>query len=378
MPTYQYAISGITDVLLRENPFFYEALPSSRHRAGGDKNPGCGVFLEGVAEFLKNHLQILEEHYGEKIETIRIILEKHGAFYHPCRVILNNLAHRPLAVNGAVTDEARTVMKKEVAALQNLWSQGMGKALPEVFFTEDLILDEEGRASFFAAPWFEGFCEFHWSLQKKTLEILLWEDGGEQKLMKKEALQSLFQQAAAILTRAYDFDCFRQIFPWHHAAGDFVARVQGLDVDVRLITVRQYENLFSLDPGGAEFSDKVEALMYFLWNMLLRMRLDRLDGIGELVWAPDFVVPSAISGFFEGLSEKAARREDIAIVMEALPDIVLAGGEEGLFETHEEIVSAYNPKAPEIGLIRDHLRSHTNLVHEIFRQQKREKRSSDA
>ena len=34
------------------------------------------------------------------------------------------------------------------------------------------------------------------------------------------------------------------------------------------------------------------------------MRIDKLDGMGDPVWAGDFVLPAVLSGFFEGLRQK--------------------------------------------------------------------------
>jgi hypothetical protein len=34
------------------------------------------------------------------------------------------------------------------------------------------------------------------------------------------------------------------------------------------------------------------------------MRLDKLDGISDVVWADDFCVDATITGFFEGLEKK--------------------------------------------------------------------------
>ena len=50
----------------------------------------------------------------------------------------------------------------------------------------------------------------------------------------------VYRQAAFILTLYYDVETFEQIFPWHHAAGDFVVKADEGAVDVRLVTARQY------------------------------------------------------------------------------------------------------------------------------------------
>lgn len=93
---------------------------------------------------------------------------------------------------------------------------------------------------------------------------------------------------------------FSQIFPWHHAAGDFVVRFRDPGLDVRLVTVRDFRPMF--DAGATEAPRWfLEALLLFFLNLTIRMRLDRLDGVGDLVWADQWVLLAAIEGFFQGL-----------------------------------------------------------------------------
>ena len=88
---------------------------------------------------------------------------------------------------------------------------------------------------------------------------------------------------AAILTGYFDTRSFAQIYPWHPAAGDFIARIAGDGVAVRLVAARQYGPLV-----GPPDLPPEEALLFFFLNLTLRLRVDRLDGVGEVAWAgPD-------------------------------------------------------------------------------------------
>ncbi|WP_144682142.1 hypothetical protein [Desulfobotulus alkaliphilus] len=368
MTLYSYGISGMGDRVFPSDPLYSHLLPAGTDL---DTDIQCGVFLKGVAHFLNEHLGAIEGIYGEKIEKIHIVLEKHGAFYHPCRVLINERAGQPLVVNGAVSEAGIRTMATEIKALGKLKNKAV-RGIPEVYFSGEGELEGGKRASFFSAPWFEGFCEFHWSgLKNGSLEMQVWQDDGSRSALQEKEVSDLFRQAASILTQAYDFNTFDQIFPWHHAAGDFVVCPDSDRLDVRLITVRQYTSLISMDSEEADLSDKLEGLFHFLWNMLLRMRLDRSDGVGELVWAPDYVLAPCIAGFFEGLSEKYPDSKEMAMVREALPEIVRSMGRDHLFSAHGDLLSAYNPMAPEIVLIKKNLRVHSDGVFEAICEDKK-------
>jgi hypothetical protein len=113
-----------------------------------------------------------------------------------------------------------------------------------------------------------------------------------------------------ILTLYYDVETYRMIFPWHHAAGDFVIHFERggsrNKLDAKLTTARGYEpfigsNDDAIHPGLA--------LFYFLLHLSLQMRLDRLDGIGDIVWADEICVDATIAGFFAGLESKKSFRD---------------------------------------------------------------------
>jgi hypothetical protein len=111
----------------------------------------------------------------------------------------------------------------------------------------------------------------------------------------------LYRNAAMILSACYDPITASQIFPWHHAAGDFVVRVEGEGASVRLITVRDYIPMTGTADEPDNEREILEALVVFFIHLSIRMRLDRLDGVKEVVWAPDGCLDPMIDGFFQGL-----------------------------------------------------------------------------
>jgi hypothetical protein len=97
-------------------------------------------------------------------------------------------------------------------------------------------------------------------------------------------------------------DTFAQIALWHHAAGDFIVRIEGENIDLKLITVRRYEPMISLATN--EESDKFAALLHFFLHLSIRMRIDRLDGVGDVAWADNFCLNAVMEGFYEALGTK--------------------------------------------------------------------------
>jgi hypothetical protein len=80
-------------------------------------------------------------------------------------------------------------------------------------------------------------------------------------------------------------------------------------VQVKLTAARNYLPLISF-PGRAG-TNRVTALVAFLLNMTVQMRLDRIGGVGEPIWAQDGLVSPCLEGFFEALrTMKAEGRGD--------------------------------------------------------------------
>ncbi len=131
---------------------------------------------------------------------------------------------------------------------------------------------------------------------------ILWDtDHGYAFLSDHEAAQ-IYYKASFILTTFYDPETFEEIFPWHHASGDFVASRENGQMACKLITVRQYAPRLEFYECSPE--NQVTALLLFLANLTIRMRLDRLDGVGDIVWAGDHSVEATIRGFVDALGRK--------------------------------------------------------------------------
>jgi len=130
-------------------------------------------------------------------------------------------------------------------------------------------------------------------------------------------------------------------------------------VDVRLVTARQYAPMLERSEGISVH----EALLFFLLNLSVRMRLDRLDGVGVVAWADDDCVGATTEGFVEGLREK--RRK--GFIDERFVTGFLQYGrslaKEDLSIRSHALIDAYDQAAPDLPVIRDHLDRHISSFH---------------
>jgi hypothetical protein len=216
--------------------------------------------------------------------------------------------------------------------------------------------------------WFEDYHEFHWSDggAGRNFGVGVWDPRTGTRLLDPGQVGPVYRQASAILTHFFDLTTFEHIHPWHHAAGDFVIRLRKDRVDVRLITVRGYPRMIA--PGspnatpGPDAGLTLQAMLLFLLKLSLRMRLDRLDGVGDLVWADAALVEPTVAGFRSALAEKPSPLH--------LPDTPIncfdafMGGctEVDLQEILEAVVSAYPENHPEKQLLQREFQAHAAVL----------------
>ena len=75
--------------------------------------------------------------------------------------------------------------------------------------------------------------------------------------------------------------------------------------------VNQAQDYFKtneVDDQNRDIQALLDALLVFFLNLTIRMRLDRQDGIGEIVWADDIAIKGTLQGFLEGLALKSTTR----------------------------------------------------------------------
>jgi hypothetical protein len=285
-----------------------------------------GDYLRAVAGyFQRNSRRALKELLARSEESppplasagsIELISEKHGALYSVSRLRI----HFPsviysFAVNTAFKPDQQAFLQHECRLLRDLYRRYGLPHLPRTLLSGSTMLRAQKgalRAKLFVTEWFDDYHEFHLSRglppEDRDLLIHVWRHGESGPFLNADQICELYEQAAGILTDYLDTDSFRQIYPWHHAAGDFVLMENASPVRVRLITARDFRCLL---PSGSDSDDKMLGSLHFFLNMCIRMRIDRLDGTGMLAWADPECLPAIIRGFSNSWEKKAQKDKNL-------------------------------------------------------------------
>jgi hypothetical protein len=342
--TYGQYFEGITDVISKD---------------------GYRLLIDATASQLAEDVSLTD------IEEILIYAEKHGSDYHPARieVRLDDVC-ASFVMNVAITARGKTRLCREFEVLQHLNSKYGFPFLPTVYFQDEAL---PPSMLMFLADWFQGYHEFHLSVDKDGSEkLVLWDTEKNLCHLSRSQAWQIYSQAARILTFYYDIETFEQIFPWHHAAGDFVVkrhphpnpppsrgRVGWGWIDVRLVTARQYAPMLERSEGVSVH----EALLLFLLNLSVRMRLDRLDGVGAVAWADDDCLDATLEGFAAGLRIKQTKGSIDAEFVNGFMQYLSSLAKEDLSHTFHAIIDACDQTAPDIPVIREHLERHISNFH---------------
>jgi hypothetical protein len=336
----------------------------------------------------------------DPIEAVELFLEKHGAFYHPLRVAVCSKIGRSAAfvLNGAVSRPGLALIEKEYQLLESLGKQTAAPFTPRVFgagiqfveisnFKPNTLSDpspldtssDKKKVGFFLGEWFEGFREFHISRPDGDPKIAVWSSDGEIDYLSLENAAIIYEQIAHILTVHYNVDTGEQIFPWHHAAGDFIVGSQAEGFPVKLITVRGYAPLMEFDPEGIDPGRQIlPPLLFFFLNLTLRTQMDRLDGVGSLVFLGEEILRATVTGFLRGLegkTEQAALQEPIegAKEIQDLKDVFvhfMAGfSRKQIAAILTRLVETWPINVSERSLAGEHLESHSAAVYSLFKNQ---------
>ena len=371
MPIIRFFLSDANHPMDSGHPLWFQPLP--------DRNRPCstpmenspapvtyGEYFNTVADFCASNAwrpirsaleQTLHRSLTEnEISGLDIFLVKHGALYHPARIsIATQGQDLSFAINVAASAEGRRTLPVEIQALEKLQEKRPFGWIPRVYGgTGDPI-------PMFLADWFDGYHEFHLTYKagKKMPAIIVWDGADTPCLLSKTQADSLYRQASMILAACFDPLTSDQIYPWHHAAGDFVVRVKGETVDVKLITVRGHAPAPWLEAAPTDERDLLDNLVVFLLHLSIRMRLDRIDGVSQIVWAPETCVAPIVDGFFKGL--------DLAGKLSGFPETFpsffqsyfLHHQPEKVIERSRKLVqTVFNPQGEEAQIVDRHLEKH--------------------
>ena len=294
------------------------------------------------------------------LKDIKITLEKHGQFYHPSRLAVT-VGGRQVSffVNLAVTPTGRTYLRADVENIRRLNRKFPYRFLPQVYASGKVVLSGPSHVvEIFLGQWLDGFHEFH--LSGMPLEgndcVLVWDPSRGAIRVSDNARREVYRQAAKILTAYYNLETFEQVFSWHHAAGDFIVSTEGQNVKVRLITIRKYAPLF--EGTQADMETIIQALLVFLISLTIKMRLDRLDGVGALAWAEDAAVGATLRGVYDGLKLQVDNHRIPAELLDIVMAYLKSQTTGDLDEWLEAIYDRAFRQIPESNLILKNLRHH--------------------
>ena len=310
-----------------------------------------------------------------EIEEIRICLEKHGAFYHPAR-IETTVGQQQLSfvLNVAISETGRRFIEKEFHLLNRLNAEQPSHDLPQVYGFGRTAGSNDQNYAMFLGEWFNGYHEFHVSIDPvdQKPKIMVWDDAHGRFFLSTEQTKTLYAQASKILTGYYNLESCEQILSWHHAAGDFVVRAENGELELKLISVRQYAALFKsakdLTSARNDSELMLQALLIFFLNLSIHTRLDRLDGIGEMAWSDSIAVEASLIGILEALSMKP----DVP----SFPDSPLACfiaylsscTERDLIDLTEAIINRFNPQMPGLAVVKNNMHTHVETLHTAIQQ----------
>ncbi|ABK19702.1 hypothetical protein Sfum_4036 [Syntrophobacter fumaroxidans MPOB] len=337
--------------------------------------PGGGIlygpYLEALAAFLardsfaplRNALSRLLDHPVplEAVEAVRITSVKHGAIYHVARITAHVASTEySLAANTAMEPAQQAFLENEFHVLQELQSASAPPRLPRA-----CLLGEATYRDGSAPPrpfmlsileWFEDFHEFHTSRggPRKGPAVRVWAGTRDDLFLNAEQERILYGGASAILTDCLDTRDFRQIYPWHHAAGDFVVRLQGDDLRVRLITARDYRSLLALDNAPQAIWI---GIAHFFLNLSMRMRLDRWEGTGDLAWAGAHILDGVIAGFVNAWSRKSEKLPQLPSAKEVM-SVLRSFSEDEWLALAEIVLPQAMVEKEEIAFLEERLGTH--------------------
>lgn len=330
------------------------------------------VILQKWDQILEVFTELLPDS-DHRIEEIRIIAEKHGSDYHPARIsIQTERSTVSFVMNVALTDRGKERLAGDFNILRHMGGELPARFVPSVYFLSEDIdptpIGKNMRISMFLAEWFDEFHEFHISdvADTKDRRVVLWDTKDGYRALSSSDSQAIYRQTATILTYYYNVEDFSEIFPWHHAAGDFIASIVGEELRVKLITVRQYAPRVSFPQSTDD--NQLDALLLFFANLTIRNRLDRLDGVHEIVWADNHCLRATVQGFLDGLRMKMDSRMCGAGLLSQCRKSLSSLSPVDLTQLFASVVGSYDPASPDMPVITDNLADHILQVYKTIQQ----------
>ena len=391
MPRFKFFLSSIKNPVQEGDLIWSTPIPLSRHQSTGifipdsDISVNHGDYFTAVRDFLERDryaivVRSVSHHLHrditpDEIEEIRIFLDKHGEFYHPSKIeVVLQADEISFVLNVAVTDVGKKFAQREFRLLKMLNMDYPDSFIPRVYANGNVFTKtNQVETRMFLGEWFEGFNEFHISLDPddSKQKIIVWDHEHGNFFLTAHQATELYRQAMKILTYYYNIETFEQIFSWHHAAGDFVLKCQEDDIELKLVTVRLYRSMYENNGSVCLNPDAemvLEALLVFFLNTAIKLRIDRLDGVGGIVWSDKMALKGILKGFFEGLASKQETNMFAKPLDVGFRQHLLSCSLTDFFDLNYAIANTYPSQASEAPIIRRHLRKHVEDLYNAVRQ----------
>ncbi len=307
------------------------------------------------------------------IHKILIRSEKHGVLYHVASAEFFFKGHTiKLAVSTAVSEKGKMWLDREYNVLNYLRGTFNLPYLPKPYFKgeiEQQVGADKVVMAMFITDWFEDYHEWHLSNDEdmRGQRVCIWDTKNGNRFATREESSEIFKQASKILTLYYNTQDFSQVYPWHHAAGDFVVKSKDGVIKIKLASARGYKPVMVF--MSEEALNPMVSLIYFFLDLTMKMRLDKLDGVGETVWADDFSVNATTTGFFDGLLiMESEGRYNLGSVEDLLSLLKGFNGDE-LRKLYDSLLDLYRDKDPgDLAVIQANLDKHIRHLHHVVQR----------
>ena len=332
-------------------------------------------YFQSIERFILGRVEVLIEKSKtalspNRIGEMLIRSEKHGTLYHVASVEMTGDGTRiKFAVSTAFSEPRKGVLLNEYETMRFLNQHFSYGYLPKVYVADAApCSNPKGSETVVmcVSEWLEGYHEWHLSVDQDGKQaVLIWDMEKGNRIASREEGRSIFREASRIPTLYYDTTTYQQIYPWHHAAGDFVVKRGSGTTEVKLTTARNYMPLISF-PRKAD-TNRVTALVAFFLNMAVQMRLDRTGGVGEPIWAREEFVRPSVEGFFGALrTMKAEGRCDWGEAPDLL-NLLKKFSKEELHTLYGPLMESYQNEKPEdFKVIEKNLEDHIATLWKIL------------
>jgi len=321
-------------------------------------------YFKALEEFILVHNREYVTDLIGAAETEKLIIrsEKHGAFYHIASVdLLYRDEKKRFSLCSAVNETGRNSLRHEFENITNLNRETQLPYLPRTHCLTEISSSSDDKMNIILVALMEWLEDYHeWHLHKgesdQEQRLIIWDQHRGYRFASYSEAGEIYKQAAKIHMLYYDFRSYRQIYPWHHAAGDFIVKT-GNKTELKLTTARGYDSI--MNHWEINNINPMIAAVYFFLNLTIKMRLDRQDGTGELLWANELFLNPVIDGFLEGLAMKEKEEKELSVEIKKIPDLLKSFSSDELEKLLYSLLPIYEKEdLEEFVIIKNNLPTH--------------------